>query len=210
MSTKLFEKTFKIIDILFILMKLNVFWIFFTLLGIGIFGFFPATISLFSCLRDYLRNGEQGSLFKLFKKNYVENFATGNRVGLLFLFAFLFIFFQKQCLEIFQDKSGAFLFEIVIKVLRLLFLTVLINFFPVFVHFDLKREKIILQPLLLTFICPLQTILSIIIVLGTYYLYFNFSLLGLFLGLALPAYGITAIDLTKFEKLINTYVKTNG
>ena len=66
------------------LIYLNILWILFFVLGLGIFGFMPATASVTSILRKWMNKEEIPSLIKEFWKQYKESFLTSNIIGIVF------------------------------------------------------------------------------------------------------------------------------
>lgn len=60
---------------------LNILWLGFTLLGIGIFGFFPATITSFIMLKKFVVEGETEWTVKQFFVCFKKMFFRSNRIG---------------------------------------------------------------------------------------------------------------------------------
>jgi len=115
----------------------NLLWMLFTLLGLGIFGFMPATVSLFALLRKWIIGNEVDSAFTIFWTNYRKEFLKANLFGVMFLVIGLII---RLDILFFQDSSNL-VFQILFVLmicLSLLYFITLVNFFPVYVHFDLS------------------------------------------------------------------------
>ncbi|PAD66368.1 hypothetical protein CHH83_24405 [Bacillus sp. 7586-K] len=115
----------------------NLLWMLFTLLGLGIFGFMPATVSLFALLRKWIIGNEVESAFTIFWTNYRKEFLKANLFGVMFLVIGLII---RLDILFFQDSSNI-VFQILFVLmicLSLLYFITLVNFFPVYVHFDLS------------------------------------------------------------------------
>ena len=114
----------------------NLLWMLFTLLGFGIFGFMPATVSLFVLLRKWIIGNEVESAFTIFWTNYRKEFLKANLFGVMFFVIGLII---RLDILFFQDSSNL-VFQILFVLmicLSLLYFITLMNFFPVYVHFDL-------------------------------------------------------------------------
>ncbi|MCC4044740.1 YesL family protein [Enterococcus gallinarum] len=60
---------------------LNILWLGFTLLGIGIFGFFPATMTCFIMLKRFVMEGEIEWTVKQFFSCYKKVFVRSNGIG---------------------------------------------------------------------------------------------------------------------------------
>lgn len=115
----------------------NLLWMLFTLLGLGIFGFMPATVSLFALLRKWIIGNEVDSAFTIFWTNYRKEFLKANLFGVMFLVIGLII---RLDILFFQDSSNL-VFQILFVLmicLSLLYFITLVNFFPVYVHYDLS------------------------------------------------------------------------
>ncbi len=115
----------------------NLLWMLFTLLGLGIFGFMPATVSLFALLRKWIIGNEVDSAFTIFWTNYRKEFLKANLFGVMFLVIGLII---RLDILFFQDSSNI-VFQILFVLMicfSLLYFITLVNFFPVYVHFDLS------------------------------------------------------------------------
>lgn len=115
----------------------NLLWMLFTLLGLGIFGFMPATVSLFALLRKWIIGNEVDSAFTIFWTNYRKEFLKANLFGVMFLVIGLII---RLDILFFRDSSNL-VFQILFVLmicLSLLYFITLVNFFPVYVHYDLS------------------------------------------------------------------------
>lgn len=115
----------------------NLLWMLFTLLGLGIFGFMPATVSLFALLRKWIIGNEVDSAFTIFWTNYRKEFLKANLFGVMFLVIGLII---RLDILFFQDSSNL-VFQILFVLmicLSLLYFITLVNFFPVYVHYELS------------------------------------------------------------------------
>src|SRR5690348_5869169 len=64
---------------------LNLLWVLFTLTGLVIFGFVPATISLFTITRAWIRGNTDIPIWSTFLKVYKSEFVKSNKVGLVYL-----------------------------------------------------------------------------------------------------------------------------
>nr|WP_229084818.1 DUF624 domain-containing protein [Enterococcus dispar] len=180
-------------------MKLNGLWLLFTLLGGVVFGIIPATIALYACIRQQIRNESETHLFQMFKRYYVETF----RRSMLFsvVFAAIALFFFGETVILVNVGTGNLLLEIAIKVTRLLIILGVAMFFPIFVHFDVKGIKMVVQSLLFLLICPLEVLYMGLIFVLVSLLFAISPLLILFIGIALPAYGMSLIMMKKFTRL---------
>ncbi|MDQ0230100.1 YesL family protein [Metabacillus malikii] len=116
----------------------NLLWMLFTLLGLGIFGIMPATVSLFTLIRKWITGNEEQTTFRIFWNTYRQEFIKANLFGIIFLTIGIFLRFE---IIFFQMSSSNLLFQIfhaIMICISLLYFITLLNFFPVYVHFKLK------------------------------------------------------------------------
>lgn len=166
------------------LLYLNLLWILFTLLGLGILGIFPATVSMFTVIRQLLQKKEP-AIFKTFFQTYKEEFFKANGVGLvLFIITYLlymdFLFLDKIPSSLFS------IFQIGLLIATIIFLIVLLYIFPIYVHFDLKFFQMFKHALIIGIISPLANLLIII---GFVILFFVYKWVP---GL-IPTFGISLV-----------------
>lgn len=193
------NKIYEVFNRIYYLMKLNGLWLLFTLLGGVVFGVVPATIALYACIRQQIRNETENHLYQMFKNYYVENF----RRSILFsmVFAVVVAFFLGETIILTNIGSGNLLLEIAIKVTRLLIILSVAMFFPIFAHFDVRGIKTVVQPLIFLLICPFEVIYMGLVFLVVSLLFAVSPFLILFIGISLPAYGMSVIMLKKFARL---------
>lgn len=172
------------------LIYLNILWVLFTLLGLGIFGFMPATIAMYSVTRKWLTGDPNIPIFKTFWLNYKKNFMKGNLFGLMFLIASYLLLVSYKILST-QLTIPYVIAGYMVLILMLLLLMIVSYFFAIYVHFDLSFFDYIKW----SFIIGINhLIITFIIVVGINilnYLMFRFiSGIYLFMGISLNAYII--------------------
>lgn len=121
---------------------LNILWVSFTILGLGIFGLFPASFSVYAIVRKWLDGERNINFFKTFKNYYFKEFFKTNLLGviisiLITLFALNIIFytgFEHRISDILMSLFGALLIITITLVLYLLplFVSVRLKFFDYF------------------------------------------------------------------------------
>lgn len=62
------------------LVYVHLLWLVFTLAGLVLFGTGPATMAMFSVMRQWIRGNEDISIFRAFKKAYKIHFKEGNQI----------------------------------------------------------------------------------------------------------------------------------
>src|SRR5699024_6696995 len=119
----------------------NLLWMFFTILGIGVFGIMPATVGLFTLLRQWIIGNKAVPAFKTYWHSFRQEFIKTNLFGIIFLA----IGYILRIDIIFFKTSSHLIFQILLVVmfcLGLLYFITLLNFFPVYVHFDIGSRSI--------------------------------------------------------------------
>ncbi|WP_347835710.1 YesL family protein [Gracilibacillus sp. JCM 18860] len=146
----------------------NILWIGFSLLGLVVFGFFPATVAMFTLVRQWIMGGNiDDPVFSTFWKTYKQEFLKSNVIGLIIMIiAFLFyVNFQ----YIGMNQGG---FHDIIKIPLYLFMFLIsltiLYVIPVYVHYDVRFTQIWRNAFFLMLLHPMHNIalvVSIIILL---------------------------------------------
>ncbi|WP_053363440.1 DUF624 domain-containing protein [Bacillus sp. FJAT-27251] len=144
----------------FRLAYVNLLWICFSVLGLFLFGFFPATAAMFTVIRKW-RLKEQVPIFQTFKETYRKEFTDANKVGWLLMFIGFFLYIDFFIL--FRLEGSIFLFLAFILIpLTFVYLSILLYIFPVFVHFQLKNIEYIKYAFIISLSYPHLTILMLL------------------------------------------------
>lgn len=171
---------------------LNILWIAFTIVGLGIFGIMPATIAMFSVARKWIVMDEQDTpIFKTFWNTYRNDFVKANGIGLplfsivyLEVVAFIILFNHEETIYNVAAFGVVAIFILIAIVLAYLF--------PIYVHFDLKIIDYFKWSFIIGIIHPILTAVMLIGVAAIYYvlLYF-FTPIFLIFGASIMAYIFT-------------------
>jgi len=128
----------------------NLCWIAFIVLGLGIFGFFPATVALFTIVRKWLRKDTDFPIWKTFKQVYLKEWKRSNQIGLVFYSIGLFLYLDIRLTETFMSGVLASFLSIIFSIMLLILLLVVSYFFAVYVHYELSNKEYIKQSFLIT------------------------------------------------------------
>src|SRR5699024_1888790 len=141
---------------------INILWIIFTILGLGIFGLFPATAAMFAVARKWIILGERDfNVLPMFWKFYRQDFFKLNGFALLFYAFGFFLYFDAAFLFL---NSGSFQYLIPgVLLLIVAYLIILLFFFPVFAHYNFKFFQYLKQAFLLAVVSPLEIIVIVLI-----------------------------------------------
>lgn len=118
----------------------NLLWLFFTLLGLVIAGFFPATIALFTIINTWLNGENTESLIHTFWKHFRKYFFWGNKLGIILLLFLTIVYIDYQLIESFQGLFYWFIAVLLTFITALLFISFMF-IFPVIVNYRIVSLK---------------------------------------------------------------------
>ncbi|MEH7009502.1 YesL family protein [Neobacillus niacini] len=181
----------------------NLYWIAFTILGLGIFGFFPSSVAMFTIVRKWLRKDSDLPVWATFKQVYFKEWKRSNGIGLVFYSMGLFLFVDIRIAE--QVMTGIFASFLLIILYILVFVLLLAvgNFFSIYVHYELSTKGYVKQSFLFTL-----TGLPSTIWIGAGLLVIGMLLIRIpglipFISGVAPAYWMMRVSLNRFNKLEN-------
>ncbi|MBT2599584.1 MULTISPECIES: YesL family protein [Oceanobacillus] len=184
---------------------LHLLWVAFTLLGLVIVGFYPATLSTYSIVRKWQTSNPDIPIFSTFWTTYKDYFKKGNILG---IFANLFIALAVLNIIFIQSYQSDFSLIQVPLLAYLLFVCLFfIYLFPVTVHFDLPVTKIFKHSFLIMLISPVHTLLIIISFVSIYLICTQLPALFFIFGFSIIASVSTWIIQHRFDT-IQSFKKT--
>lgn len=178
----------------------NVLWMFFTLLGLGIFGLMPATVGLFTLLRKWIMGDETESAFQIYWNSFRHEFFKSNLFGLLFLV----VGYILRIDMIYFKTSSHFLFQallIIMFCLGVVYFITLLNFFPVYVHYNISFFEYFKYALLIGISQLSSTFMMIIGCIVIFCLYWYFSGLIPLLCVSLFSLNLMWFGYRSFKKI---------
>ncbi|MDM5299145.1 YesL family protein [Bacillus pumilus] len=177
----------------------NVLWLLFTLLGLGLFGFMPATTALFSVMRKWIQGHEQVKVFRTFWKVYREEFFRSNLIGVILLIVGTIIYVDLA--YIYPTSLLLHVLRFAIYIFGFLYLVSLFYIFPLLAHYDWKKRLYFKFSLLLG-ISYLQYTLSMLVFSGLLFVLFAY-LPGIvpFFSLSILAYVHMWLAYQVFQKV---------
>lgn len=167
---------------------LNILWVFFTIIGLGIFGFMPATAAMFAVVRKWIMGEHDIPIYQTFWTSYRREFFQANGLGLiLFIIGYLLVI-QFNIL-FFQERIVYKIASFSVVALFILYAIVLTYLFPIFVHFHLRLVDYLKWPFVIGIIHPILTLLLIVgISVLAYIVYMTIPALLFFFGGSVVAY----------------------
>ncbi|ADU29469.1 YesL family protein [Evansella cellulosilytica] len=181
---------------------INLLWLGFTVLGLFILGFMPATVAMFAVIRKLLMKEESVPIFKTFFVVFKKEFFKSNVLGLiLFAFGYVLVINFMYLGTISGTIHTLLSFGLVF--VGLFYLATIMIIFPIYVHLDLKFTQYFKQSLLVSFINPHIVIFMGAGIVGAYYV-FNFipGLTLFFFGSAIATFLMwsTLLAFNRIEK----------
>jgi uncharacterized membrane protein YesL len=140
---------------------LNLLWISFSLLGLIIFGFFPATVAMFAVARKWMLGNEEMSIFKTFWTAYKREFLKSNILGVIIVAIGLILYIDFQFVQHAANSFASFLY-VPFFIITLIFISMLFYIIPIFVHYDMKLSQVIKNSFFVMIMNPLSTFYMLI------------------------------------------------
>lgn len=181
---------------------INLLWIGFTLLGVIILGIVPASVAMFAVLRKWIKGDLDSPVFKTFWSFYRKEFLKSNISGIVMM-AIGYILYLDIFVFNLQEYLPMELIQLPLYILAILYLMMMVFFFPVYVHFELKWYQYIKMSALITFAAPFKAILLLILGYGVFFLMAKMPIVMLFFLGSLISYLWLLISLPTFNKLGN-------
>jgi len=136
---------------------INLLWIFFTLVGLVFFGFFPATVAMYTLTRKWTRGEDNFKIFLTFWQTFRSEFLKVNGHGIIFILAGYFLYVDFVFLKLHNEKLQI-LFPVIYLFMFIGIIT-LVFFFPVYVHYKLNFFQYFKQSFLIAITSPAEIIL---------------------------------------------------
>ena len=150
---------YKLCDWIMKLAFINLLWIVFSILGLVVFGFFPATIAMFVVIRKMLMGDFDIPVFKTFLESFKKGFFKSNLLGLIFFILGYFLYVDIHLIKTTGGLLNLIYYPVLIICLG--FVLTVCYAFPVFVHYDLKVHQILKSSFFIMLMNPLSTILMV-------------------------------------------------
>ncbi|WP_096437171.1 YesL family protein [Alteribacter populi] len=179
---------------------LNLLWILFSVLGIVVLGFFPATVAMFAIVRKWIKDDEDLPVFTEFLSNYKTEFFRSNLLGLVIIAIGVLLFFDFQLLSHYSGDFIQILFYPLLSIAIILLLT-LLYLFPAYVHYEVNLFQLVKNSLILMILKPISTILMLITTVSWFLIFSWIPALAFFFGGSLLSYLLMQISYAAFMKV---------
>lgn len=190
-----------VFDWIWRVVSVNLCWIAFTVLGLGVLGFFPSSIALFTIVRKWIRKDTDLSVWKTFKHVYFKEWKRSNGIGLVFYCIGLFLFFDIRIVMGIMTGIFSVFLLVFLYFVAFLFIMSIGYFFAIYVHYQLSNKEYIKHSFLFA-VTGFGTTIWIgagLFVVGMVIL----KVPGLipFISVVAPAYWMMRVCLSRFTKL---------
>jgi uncharacterized membrane protein YesL len=182
------------------LVILTILWSSFTLSGLIVFGFMPATAAMFSVLRKWIDGEEDLPIFRHFTSVFKKEFFKVNVLGIILLLLGLIIFVDWK---FFNSSNSPFYQYIsyVFVALSFIFFIILLYIFPVFSNYEYKTVNYIKNSLLIAMINPITTLTMIGVCILIYFVSSILPGIIVFLSISAFAFALAFPANRAFQKI---------
>lgn len=199
MKAVLVDSIYSISNWILRFLYVHLLWMLFSVVGLAVVGFFPATVSLFAVMRKWLLGETSFPIFSTFLSVYKKEFVKSNLLGLLLIFGGAVLYADLLAL---QHTTITFLQYLYFPVLfiALLYACSVLNFFTMYVHYELKGLHIIKNALLFTLAMPLACAKMVGGLLIIVYVLITFPGSIILFGASVPAFYMMWTSLKAFSR----------
>ncbi|GAA0497143.1 hypothetical protein GCM10008986_25140 [Salinibacillus aidingensis] len=178
----------------------NLLWVTFSLLGGIIFGFYPATTSMFAMVRDWLRNNPDLPVLKTYWNYYKQDFLKSNLLGTFLNLLFILIAIDVYYIQLNIDEQMSWTY-IPLFAFMLLVAIFLFYIFPSFAHYDLNSFGLLKNAFLIMLINPVLNILMTICLVSSFFIMWQIPALLFIFGGTTYAFITTWFSLQAFDNV---------
>lgn len=146
----------------------NILWIGGICFGLGILGFFPATVAMLALIRKWSHGEEDIKTFAFFKEVFKKEFIKVNIYGYLWIIIGIILFVDLQFFRS-QPSLAALIATFFFFILGVIYLVALLYAFPLYVGYEMKLSQYFKDCIYIVLAHPLY---AVFMVLGFYFPYY--------------------------------------
>ncbi|MGN8646043.1 YesL family protein [Gracilibacillus sp. HCP3S3_G5_1] len=140
---------------------LNLLWLFFSIVGLLLFGFFPSVVAAMAIERKWIRGNRDFPLFRQFWSEFKNNFMQANVIGYFFILLIMLIYVNITLVQSMDHWLQLILLYLLFG-LAFLVSIIFVYIFPTVVHYDATFFEYITYAFVVALVSPLHTILILI------------------------------------------------
>lgn len=194
------EKIYRLADLIMRIAYINLLTLFFTLIGLIIFGFFPALTAAFYIIRKWLTGHSDIPIAKNYWSIYKKEFFKSNMIGFILCVIGSLLYINLSIAELIQFKLIHYSYYPILMV-SIIFSCACLYVFPVYLHYNVGIIQILKNSILLLFFRPLNTVFMIAGVILLYHLIMTIPGLIPFFSINMFVMITTFFCLKTFKKL---------
>ena len=166
------------------LVYLNILWITFTLLGFVLVGIGPATLAMYSVIRQWIRGNSDIPIFSTFWQAYRSSFKEASVIGMIYLVIGWILYVDLLYVQSFYLRA-------LVIFVSFIYVVSLCYVFPIMAHYDWKSTILKIKCSVLFGISYLQYTLILLLAIAIIYLgLFMYSGALVFFGISIGSYVI--------------------
>ncbi|MDX8047225.1 YesL family protein [Gracilibacillus sp. S3-1-1] len=191
--------TYKISEWVMRVSVLNLLWIFFSILGLGIVGFFPATVAMYTIVRKWIKGETDVRIFHTFTQTFKHSLWKANVLGYISVIGGLILYLDYVVI---QRMDMMLYVGLGLLLLTITFYYVMIVFFlfPVYVHYDIKLIECFKYAFIIGAAYPLRTIYMLFTMFVIYYITASFPVIFLFFSGSIGSLLIMRFTYVAFKR----------
>lgn len=173
----------------------NLLWIGFSLLGLVFFGISPATVAMFTVIRNWIMGNSDIPVFQTFRETYKNEFIRSNGLGLVIALIGIIIYVDLNYIKInssLQIPLYLFIFMVIMTVLYV---------FPVYVHYNVTFLQLFKNAFFIMLMNPVANIMLLIGFVASIFVIKFLPVLIIFFGASISAGIIMASCYLAFQKI---------
>lgn len=183
------------------LLYVNFMWILFTAVGLVVAGVFPATVGMYTVIRQWLTKGiDTVPIWKTFWDAYRKEFIKSNIVGYVFLLIGFVLIADLKLIQM-QESIVFTLLTYITLLVFIIYMLMWVYLFPVFVHYDLKGFQYLKQTFLIVMLRPIDVLIVVSGIILIFLLMYYMPILIVLFGASTLALISMWIALHSFRKL---------
>lgn len=182
------------------MMLLQLLWFVFTILGLGVLGFFPALAAVSNIIYTWFNRHVDIKINKNFFSFYKKNFVKSNLTGWIITF---FIYFLYMDLKISQIYIQIPLLHYLIIIIILIVITIAVYIFTIQSRYELTILNSFKQSFFISMSSPKETIGILISIVIIFYFYSYFPFMAVLMGIPfvmIPVVWLSYRACKKIEK----------
>lgn len=202
------SKLYSVLEWIMRIAYINLLWFGSVLLGLIVFGFYPASVAMYTVIRNLNVKNTDFNIFKTFITTYKKEFFKSNAIGFILLLIGYVLYLDLIWL---RDIQGLlfYVMQVALVFVGLVYIITLLYIIPTYVHFNLKFSEYFKHALLIGLFSPLMTILMVIGLVAFYYLYRLIPGLIPVFGVGMTAAFIMVCALIAFNRFENKQNRIN-